>query len=128
MKTQSRQHPTRQKPRARYSDAERIAHVRGWARSGLSGVEYARQHGLHDKSLYSWRAKFLAQAEQIPVESKNSAESARAPEFIALDLPCEPTAQVTLRMCGMELSIESGYNQAQIIGLLRAFKQEVADV
>lgn len=30
-------------------------HVLACARSGLSGVEYCRRHGLHPKSLYRWR-------------------------------------------------------------------------
>jgi hypothetical protein len=36
--------------------------VEGWKRSGLSGVEYGRQHGVSAGVLYAWKHRLKAQA------------------------------------------------------------------
>ena len=40
-----------------YSAQEREDHLRAWESSGQSGTAYAREHGLGENLLYSWRSK-----------------------------------------------------------------------
>jgi transposase-like protein len=41
-------------------DQLRARVARGWTESGLSQPEYARQHGISERTLRAWRAKYCA--------------------------------------------------------------------
>jgi transposase len=41
----------------RRSRAEWLEHVAAWGRSGLSGVDYARKHGLNANTFSWWRSE-----------------------------------------------------------------------
>ena len=116
--------------RKRYSDEERVKHVRAWQSSGLSGLEYARKNGLHSKSMYAWRAKF---AEQLSGNTNASKEDAVPvqPTFVSLSVPATPTPsspKVSLRMGQLELKVESCTSHRELVALVAALKKEVADV
>ena len=107
---------------ARFTDKERKAHLAAWAQSGLSGTEYARQHKLSDKILYSWRARF---------DTDNTAHNDQTPvptHFVSLDVPGRQQQKVTLKVADMELSIDACSSTPELIALLKAFTQEVAHV
>lgn len=54
------------KPPPSPTDAEWLAHIDAQARSGLSVLEYARQHGLKADTLYKRRRR-LAASRLVPI-------------------------------------------------------------
>ena len=127
IKTQSSSSTKLKPARKRYSDKERIKHVRAWERSGLSGTEYARKINLSTKSLYTWRSKF-AQSASNDTGIDNSESVFEAPSFVSVSVPGISTLKVSVHIGQMQLRIESCSSQTELVGLLRALKQEVCDV
>jgi hypothetical protein len=56
------------------------SHVAAQAASGLSGVAYCGEHGLHAKSFYRWRRVFGAGA-AAPLDTVSPADEAARPLF-----------------------------------------------
>jgi len=75
------------KPPPSPSDAEWLAHVEAHARSGLSVLEYARQHGLKADTLYKRRRR-LATARLVPIAVETAAPCELAfPDGLVLRFP-----------------------------------------
>lgn len=68
-----------------HTDELRARIARGWPDSGLSQPEYARQHGITERTLRAWRAKYCADRLPFGDGVRKAIEEALAKLQAALD-------------------------------------------
>lgn len=120
----------RKKRRRRTGKVERAGHLASWERSGVSGVEYARLHGLRASDLYRWRK----------LEGTGVEERAGRPDgggsgsgFMTIDVDGRTLVggvggiRVVLRKGPLELEVSGAGTAGELVGLAGALKREVLD-
>lgn len=117
------------KRRRRYTDKiEQAGHLASWKRSGLSGAEYARTHGLKARDLYRWSQR-QAGGREHGRELEDSGE-----RFVTIDVDGRAFGgsgdgglRVLLRRGGMEVEVSGGASAQELARLAGALRREVLD-
>ena len=114
--------------RRRYrSKIEQAGHVALWERSGLSGAEYARTHGLKARDLYRW-GKRQAGANEPWIGSASGGR------FVTIDVDGRAFGgsgdgglRVVLRRGPLEVEVSGAGSAQELARLAGALRREVLD-
>ena len=114
--------------RRRYTGRiEQAGHLASWERSGLSGAEYARLHGLKARDLYRW-GKRQAGAKE------HGSKPASGVRFVTIDVdgrafggPGDVGLRVVLRRGPLEVEVSGGGSADELARLAGALRREVMD-
>jgi hypothetical protein len=106
---------------------EQAVHLASWERSGLSGGEYARLHGLNARDLYRWRKLERAG------EAKRNAR-ANGSGFMTIDVDGRAFGgsgdgglRMVLRRGSLEVEVSGGGSADELVRLAGALRREVLD-
>jgi hypothetical protein len=114
--------------RRRYTGRiEQAGHVASWERSGLSGAEYARTHGLKARDLYRW-------GKRQGVAKEHGSKSASGGRFVTIDVDGRAFGEsgdkglrVVLRHGPLEVEVSGGASADELARLAGALRREVLD-
>jgi len=115
--------------RRRYtSKIEQAGHLSSWERSGLSGGEYARLHGLKPRDLYRWRKIHGSGAQGCP-DGQNGESGSDA--FMTIDVDRRSFVEtagmrVLVRRGPLEVEV-SGCSADELVRVAGRLKREVLD-
>jgi hypothetical protein len=120
---------TGQNKRRRYTGkTEQAGHLWSWERSGLSGGEYARLHGLKARDLYRWRK---LQANGAPERTGGQNGEIGSGGFMTIDvdrqsLGATPGMRVAVKRGPLEVEV-SGGSAEELVRVAGRLKREVLD-
>lgn len=129
--TQGKETPgTKQRQRRYTAKAQQLKHLRAWECSGLSGAQYAREHGLLPRDLYRWgklRGKGTG-SEQAP-KARPSPSSGR---FMTIDVSGAAAGSscrlcIVLRHGPLEVEVSGGASADELARLAGVLRREVLD-
>ena len=115
------------KRRRRYGKIEQAGHLASWERSGLSGGEYARTHGLKARDLYRWRKRErTGEPERKGLSNGNG--------FVTIDVDGRAFGgsgdgglRVVVRRGPLEVEVSGGGSAEELARLAGALRREVLD-
>ena len=118
----------RGKRRRRYTGkVEQAGHLASWERSGLSGAEYARIHGLKARDLYRWSKR-----QAVAKEPGNKPDSDE--RFVTIDVDGRAFGgsgdgglRVVLRSGPLEVEVSGGGSADELARLAGVLRREVLD-
>lgn len=118
----------RKKRRGYTGKIEQAGHLSSWERSGLSGGEYARLHGLKARDLYRWRKLQGSGAEQRSDRDNGGRGSGG---FMTIDVDGRSFGgatgmRVVLRRGPLEVEV-SGNSADELVRVAGRLKREVLD-
>jgi len=116
------------KRRRRYTGKiEQAGHLTSWERSGLSGAEYARTHGLKARDLYRWGKRHGGAKE-------HGSQSDSDGRFVTIDVDGRAFGgsgdgglRVVLRHGPLEVEVSGGGSADKLARLAGALRREVLD-
>jgi len=122
---QSKSFEPSRKRRRRTGKVERAGHLASWDRSGLSGGEYGRLHGLKAKDLYRWRK--LEKAEAVDA---GEVEGSRG-GFLSIDVGSvsggSEVLKVVFRQGSLEVEASGAPSIEELVRLAGQLRREVLD-
>jgi hypothetical protein len=122
---QSKSSGPSRKRRRRMGKVERAGHLASWDRSGLSGGEYGRLHGLKATDLYRWRKLEKAEAFHA-VEAEGSRGG-----FLSIDVEGVSRGaeglKVVFRQGSLEVEASGAPTVEELVGLAGRLRREVLD-